>query len=219
RAFYHVTSKEALWPILHSFPGRFNDGPADWDKFREVNQLFAEAACEQATDDALIWVHDYNLWLVPYYVRQMKPNARIAFFHHTPFPAPDVFNVLPWREEILESLLSCDVVGFHIPRYGENFASTACAMMGAEREPSVPAQSPFEPKGVALAEPMITPALQYKGRKVTIDVWPIGANPGLIDKHLADKKARERVAEIEREIGDRRFFVSVGRVDYVKGTK
>lgn len=219
RAFYHVTSKEALWPILHSFPGRFNYGPADWDNFREVNRLFAEAACEQAADDALIWVHDYNLWLVPYYVRQMKPDARIAFFHHTPFPAPDVFNVLPWREEILESLLSCDVVGFHIPRYGENFAATACSMMGAERGPSVPAQSPFEPTGVALAEPKVTTSLQYNGRKVTIDVCPIGANPALIDKHLAEKKARDRVAEIEREIGDRRFFVSVGRVDYVKGTK
>jgi glucosylglycerol-phosphate synthase len=126
KAFYHVTSKEALWPILHSFPGMFNYGPADWENFREVNRLFAEAACEQAADDALIWVHDYNLWLVPHYVRQIKPNARIAFFHHTPFPAADIFNVLPWREEILTSLLSCDVVGFHIPRYAENFASVAC---------------------------------------------------------------------------------------------
>ncbi|MCA8885393.1 MAG: trehalose-6-phosphate synthase, partial [Hyphomonadaceae bacterium] len=96
KAFYHVTSKEALWPILHSFPGLFNYGPADWENFREVNRLFAEAACEQAADDALIWVHDYNLWLVPLFVRQIKPHARIAFFHHTPFPAPDVFNVLPW---------------------------------------------------------------------------------------------------------------------------
>ncbi|MGE0740371.1 MAG: glucosylglycerol-phosphate synthase [Hyphomonadaceae bacterium] len=219
KAFYHVTSKEALWPILHSFPGRFNYGPADWENFREVNRLFAEAACEQAADDALIWVHDYNLWLVPYYVRQLKPDARIAFFHHTPFPAPDVFNVLPWREEILASLLSCDVVGFHIPRYAENFAATACAMMGAERGLSSAAQSPFERAGVALAEPNVTESLHYQGRQVSIDVWPIGANPALIDQYLAADKARARVAEIEREIGDRRFFVSVGRVDYVKGTK
>jgi len=219
KAFYHVTSKEALWPILHSFPGLFNYGPADWDNFREVNRLFAEAACEQAADDALIWVHDYNLWLVPHYVRQMKPDARIAFFHHTPFPAPDVFNVLPWREEILESLLSCDVVGFHIPRYAENFAATACSMMGALRGPSAPVDSPFEPAGVALAEPSVTSALHYKDRKVSIDVWPIGTNPALIDTYLAADKARTRVAEIEREIAERKFFVSVGRVDYVKGTK
>lgn len=219
KAFYHVTSKEALWPILHSFPGMFNYGPADWENFREVNRLFAEAACEQAAEDALIWVHDYNLWLVPYYVRQIKPNARIAFFHHTPFPAPDVFNVLPWREEILRSLLSCDIVGFHIPRYSENFASAACSLMGATREEVRAAELPFHATGVALAEPSVTTALKYEGRCVGIDAWPIGTNPRVIDAHLATEKARERVAQIENDIGDRRLLMSVGRVDYVKGTK
>jgi len=219
KSFYHVTSKEALWPILHSFPGMFNYGPADWENFREVNRLFAEAACEQAADDALIWVHDYNLWLVPHYVRQIKPDARIAFFHHTPFPASDVFNVLPWREEILASLLSCDIVGFHIPRYSENFASAACALMGAKRAHVRPAESPFHPTGVALAEPQVTTALTYQGRRVAIDAWPIGANPRVIDAHLATDKAQQRVEQIAEEMGDRRLLMSVGRVDYVKGTK
>lgn len=219
KSFYHVTSKEALWPILHSFPGMFNYGPVDWNGFREVNRLFAEAACEQAADDALIWVHDYNLWLVPHYVRQIKPNARIAFFHHTPFPAADVFNVLPWRDEILESLLSCDIVGFHIPRYSENFASVACSLMGATREEVRDVEGPFHPSGVALAEPTVTTALNYKGRRVGIDAWPIGANPRVIDAYLAKPEARERVAQIEAEIGERRLLMSVGRVDYVKGTK
>lgn len=219
KAFYHVTSKEALWPILHSFPGMFNYGPVDWETFREVNRLFAEAACEQAADDALIWVHDYNLWLVPHYVRQIKPNARIAFFHHTPFPAADVFNVLPWREEILNSLLSCDIVGFHVPRYSENFASVACSLMGATREQAHAAEGPFRPTGVALAEPTVTTALSYKGRTVGIDAWPIGTNPRVIDAHLATTQAAQRMARIESEIGDRRLLMSVGRVDYVKGTK
>jgi glucosylglycerol-phosphate synthase len=219
KAFYHVTSKEALWPILHSFPGAFNYGPVDWENFREVNRLFAEAACEQAADDALIWVHDYNLWLVPHYVRQIKPNARIAFFHHTPFPAADVFNVLPWRAEILESLLSCDIVGFHIPRYAENFASVACSLMGAKRTEVRDAEGPFEPTGVALSEPSVTTAMEYKGRRVGIDAWPIGTNPRVIDAHLATPEAGERVAQIEAEIGDRLLLMSVGRVDYVKGTK
>lgn len=219
KAFYHVTSKEALWPILHSFPGMFNYGPVDWETFREVNRLFAEAACEQAADDALIWIHDYNLWLVPHYIRQIKPNARIAFFHHTPFPAADVFNVLPWREEILKSLLSCDIVGFHIPRYAENFASVACSLMGATRTEVHAADGPFRPTGVALAEPSVTTALSYEGRRVGIDAWPIGTNPRLIDAHLATSESQERLASIELDIGDRRLLMSVGRVDYVKGTK
>ena len=219
KAFYHVTSKEALWPILHSFPGMFNYGPVDWENFREVNRLFAEAACEQAADDAFIWVHDYNLWLVPHYVRQIKPNARIAFFHHTPFPAPDVFNVLPWRKEIVSSLLDCDLVGFHIPRYAENFASVACSLLGAKREHVRDVEGPFNPFGAALSEPSVTTALSHKGRRIDIDAWPIGTNPRVIEMHLSNFKAGQRVAEIRSEVGDRRLIVSVGRVDYVKGTK
>ena len=69
RSFYHVTSKEALWPILHSFPWLFRYENVDWSTFREVNALFAQAAAEQADDDGLVWVHDYNLWLVPKYLR------------------------------------------------------------------------------------------------------------------------------------------------------
>ena len=219
KGFYHVTSKEALWPILHSFPGHFNYGPADWENFREVNRLFAEAACEQAADDALIWVHDYNLWLVPKFVREIKPNARIAFFHHTPFPAPDVFNILPWRRQILESLLACDIVGFHIPRYAENFASAACSLMGAERTDTREVEGPFCPHGAALSEPQVTTALTHNGRRIDIDAWPIGTNPRVIDLHLSTFDAGQRVSEIKSQIGDQRLIVSVGRVDYVKGTK
>ena len=219
KAFYHVTSKEALWPILHSFPGKFNYGPVDWDNFRNVNRLFAEAACEQASDDAFIWVHDYNLWLVPHFIRKIKPNARIALFHHTPFPSPDAFNVLPWREEILGSLLDCNIVGFHIPRYAENFASVACSLMGAERDDVRQVKGPFSPIGTALSEPHVTTALKYEGRRVEIDAWPIGTNPQVIEKHLSSFEAGQRVAEIHSEVGDRRLIISVGRVDYVKGTK
>lgn len=93
KSFSHVTSKEALWPVLHSFPWLFQYENVDWGTFREVNRLFAQAASDQAGDDALIWVHGYNLWLVPKYLREIQPDPKIAFFHHTPFPAPDVFNI------------------------------------------------------------------------------------------------------------------------------
>ena len=130
--FYHITSKEAFWPILHSFPYHFTSETSDWENFQEINRLFAETACEEAADDALIWIHDYNLWLAAKYIRQQKPNARIAFFHHTPFPSVDIFNILPWREEIVDSLLCCDIVGFHIPRYSENFVNVARSLREVE---------------------------------------------------------------------------------------
>ncbi|HEV8035086.1 trehalose-6-phosphate synthase, partial [Yoonia sp.] len=128
REFYHVTSKEAFWPILHGFKERYNYDPVDWANFQDVNRRFAEAAAEEAAEGALVWVHDYNLWLVPGYLRTMRPDVRIAFFHHTPFPSADIFNMLPWRKEIVNSLLACDDIGFHIPRYASNFVSVATSL-------------------------------------------------------------------------------------------
>ncbi|MGA1083453.1 MAG: trehalose-6-phosphate synthase, partial [Burkholderiaceae bacterium] len=86
RSFYHVTSKATLWPILHSFPGRFDYDAAQWADFREVNQIFADGVCEAADTGAVVWVHDYNLWLVPGLVRAKRPDLTIGFFLHTPFP-------------------------------------------------------------------------------------------------------------------------------------
>ncbi|MGA1155128.1 MAG: trehalose-6-phosphate synthase, partial [Burkholderiaceae bacterium] len=71
-SFYHVTSKAALWPILHGFPGRFDYDAADWEAFREVNALFAKAVCATAAPGATVWVHDYNLWLVPGLVKAQR---------------------------------------------------------------------------------------------------------------------------------------------------
>lgn len=219
RSFYHVTSKEALWPILHSFPWMFNYGAVDWETFRQVNKAFADAAVEQAADDAIIWVHDYNLWLVPSYIRQKRPNARIAFFHHTPFPSADIFNILPWREEIIDSLLSCDLLGFHIPRYAENFAGVARSLRGVELGERIAVGPPFVDSGAALSEPSVIQTIRHEDRDIQLDAWPIGTNPNLINEHLSDFEAGQKVFEIRNEIGDQKLLVSVGRVDYVKGSK
>lgn len=217
--FYHVTSKEALWPILHSFPAKFDTSRTDWNTFREVNRLFAEAACEEAADDALIWVHDYNLWLVPAFVRKMRPNARIAFFHHTPFPAPDIFNILPWRDEILDSLLDCDLVGFHIPRYARNFSALVEALRPKASIEQVKVLPELKTEGDALSEPLTPTRVTVCGRTTAIDAFPIGTNPPLVKKYLESEKGASMLARIRSEIGDQKLIVSVGRVDYVKGTR
>lgn len=217
KSFYHVTSKEALWPVLHSFPWLFQYDNVDWATFREVNRLFAEAAAEQAEDDALIWVHDYNLWLVPMYLRKLKPNARIAFFHHTPFPAPDVFNVLPWREEIVDSLLACDLVGFHVPRYARNFSDVARVLRDARVEKTVRVHRTMSPVGMALSEPEVPVQLSAHGRTIGVDSFPVGTNPELIERHLQSEENRAFQERIRQELGGRRLLVAVGRTDYTKG--
>jgi glucosylglycerol-phosphate synthase len=217
--FYHITSKEAFWPILHSFPYHFTYETSNWENFKQVNRLFAEAACEEAADDALIWVHDYNLWLAPQYIREIKPNAKIAFFHHTPFPSVDIFNILPWREEIVDSLLCCNIVGFHIPRYSENFVNVARSLREVEvlNRESVPEN--LTPVGTALAEPEMTTQLRWRDRVVNVDAFPVGTNPQRISEILHSEETEKRYKEILEQLQGRKLIVSAGRVDYVKGVR
>ncbi len=219
RDFYHVTSKEAFWPILHSFPYHFTSESSNWENFVKINRLFAEAACEEAADDALIWVHDYNLWLAPQYIREKKPNARIAFFHHTPFPSVDIFNILPWREAIVDSLLCCDVVGFHIPRYSENFVNVARSLRPIDIVETTKVTGHMTPVGIALAEPEVNTKLKYKNQIVKVDAFPVGTSPQNILDVLHTPEAEAKVAEIRKTIEGRKLIIAAGRVDYVKGNK
>lgn len=216
-SFYHVTSKEALWPILHSFPSLFQYENVDWKTFREVNYLFAEAAAAQVEDDGLVWIHDYNLWLVPAYLRAMKPDVRIAFFHHTPFPGPDIFNVLPWRREIVDSLLDCDLVGFHIPRYAKNFADVARALNCAEIEAVETVEEGLSPSGTALSEPEVPATVRGPKRVVNLGVTPVGTNPTMIENYLTTGENQKLQRQLLEELGGRKLLMTVGRTDYTKG--
>jgi glucosylglycerol-phosphate synthase len=216
-SFYHVTSKEAFWPILHSFKERYNYDPVDWPTFRKVNWTFAEAAAAEAAPGAVVWIHDYNLWLVPGYLRTMRPDLRISFFHHTPFPSADMFNVLPWRKEIVESLLSCDVVGFHIPRYAANFVSVARSVFDVEVTRRAPVNPDFLTDVSALTERSMPLELGYSGRRVSLVAAPVGVDVDYIEERARHPETEAKAAEIRAWLGDARLVLSVGRTDYTKG--
>jgi len=216
-SFYHITSKEAFWPILHSFKERYNYEPVDWPTFREVNWSFAEAAAAEAAHGAVVWVHDYNLWLVPTYLRQMRPDLVISFFHHTPFPSADMFNVLPWRKEIIESLLACDVVGFHIPRYAVNFVQVARSMFDVETVRREAVRADFSPEGTALSERSMPVELAYGERHVMINAFPVGVDVDYIEQTAIEPEIVARLAEIREELGEAKLLLSVSRTDYTKG--
>jgi glucosylglycerol-phosphate synthase len=217
--FYYVVSKEALWPILNSFPSLYSTENCQWSVFREVNRKFAEAACDEAAPGAVVWVHDYNLWLVPGMVRRMRPDVRIAFFHHTPFPAPDVFNILPWRDEILDSLLACDLVGFHVPRYARNFVALVQSLRRVDRLVERAVVPELQATGTALSEPVTPESITVDGRTVRIDAHPIGTHAELIRRTVQKPENLARVARIRREMAGQTVIVSIGRVDYAKGTR
>ena len=219
-SFYHVTSKESIWPILHTFPNYFDVNNADWGIFEEVNRRFAEAACREAAQGATVWVHDYNLWLAPGYIRAERPDLKIAFFHHTPFPGNDVFAILPWRREILESLLCCDLVGFHIPRYTENFARAANCLLGAKKGPKRGVNARFLSTGSALTEPSETPWLTYEGRTIQLLSSPVGTSPDVIQGLVSDPEIQALGQRIEEDTRKgRKLILSASRVDYTKGNE
>ncbi len=217
KSFYHVTSKEALWPILHSFKERYNYMPVDWSTFREVNWQFAQAAAAEADDGDIVWVHDYNLWLVPMYLRQLKPNVRIAFFHHTPFPSADMFNVLSWRAEIIESLLACDAIGFHIPRYTANFVAIAKSHFDVEEVESIPVRNEFSSRGMALSEERAPTKIRYQGRDIHLSSHPVGVDVDYIEATAKNSETKTKLAKIRDYLGDARLLLSVSRTDYTKG--
>lgn len=217
QSFYHVSSKEAFWPILHGFKERYNYDPVDWPTFREVNWAFAEAAAAEAAEGAVVWIHDYNLWLVPGYLRQLRPDVKITFFHHTPFPGADIFNVLPWREEILKSLLACDVVGFHIPRYVNNFVSAARSLLETTVVGREKVREGMTSRATALSEQTVPTMLEFEGRTIALQASPVGVDVGHIEAIAQRPETAASAAEIREELGKAKLLLSVGRTDYTKG--
>src|SRR5690606_31349513 len=106
-------SNETLWPLFHSFPSYANYDHTNWHSYKSVNEKYAEAIIRIAHPQDTIWIHDYQLMLVPQLLRKAMPEAEIGFFQHIPFPSQELFRLLPWREEILHGVMGADLVGFH----------------------------------------------------------------------------------------------------------
>jgi glucosylglycerol-phosphate synthase len=216
--FYKKFSKEAFWPIIFSFPDKAEFRQAHWERFLEVNRLFAERTAHEAAEYAVVWVHDYNLWMVPAFLRPLRPDLRIAFFHHTAFPSSDVFNILPWRREIIGSLLQCDYVGFHIPRYVENFVDAVRSFSPVDLCSSVPCAPRFLTYGCALGVDTMTTAIEAGGRRVSLGAHPVGTDAALIERIVATPQVRLQADAIRDYLGGAVGIVSIERLDYVKGT-
>ena len=116
--YYEGMSNASLWPLYHDVVEKPEYHRAWWDTYVQVNKRFAERAAAVAAENAIVWVHDYQLQLVPALLRQQRPDLTIGFFLHIPFPPYELFTQLPWRSAIVEGLLGADLVGFPAPRRG-----------------------------------------------------------------------------------------------------
>lgn len=216
--FYKKFSKEAFWPIIFSFPDKAEFHQAHWERFLEVNRLFAEQTAREAAYGATAWIHDYNLWMVPAFLRPLRPDLTIAFFHHTAFPSSDVFNILPWRRDIIGSLLQCDYVGFHIPRYVENFVDAVRSFAPVEVAGSIPCAPRFLTYGCALGVDRMMTAIEVGGRRVALGAHPVGTDVKLIRRLAESSEVRRQLAELDGLLEGRTGIVSIERLDYVKGS-
>ncbi|MCK2096175.1 glucosylglycerol-phosphate synthase [Thauera aromatica] len=216
--FYKRFSKEAFWPTLHTFWERAVFREEDWTVFLKVNRLFAERAAAEAAEGAVVWIHDYNLWMVPATLRELRPDLKIAFFHHTYFPSADVFNVLPWRRDIIGSLLQCDYIGFHIPRQAENFVDVARGT-GPLKVLETRACAPrYLTYGCAVGLDEVSTVIEAGGRRIGLGAHPVGLDVERVRAVLAAPQTTARMATLRRELAGTRVILSVERLDYTKST-
>lgn len=215
--FYKRFSKESFWPIIFSFPDRATFIEEHWKHFCEINRLFAERTAEVSALGATVWIHDYNLWMTPAYLRDLRPDLKIAFFHHTAFPGADVFNIIPWRRDIVASLLKCDYVGFHIPRYVENFVDVVRSNSPVQILTKEACAPTFLTFGCALGVEEMSRKIKTPYGIMGVGAHPVGIDNSKIENVIADEQTQARVYNLRSESKGRKLLLSVERLDYVKG--
>lgn len=196
-AYYLGFCNASLWPLYHDAIREAEFHPTWWDTYRQVNRRFAEIVADQHQPGDLIWVHDYQLQLVPAMLRRLQPTSRIGYFLHIPFPPVEIFARLPWRRQILHGLLGADVVAFQTERAVGNF------LAAAER---------FTDAVVGRR------ALAVAGRRVQVQCAPISIDTAAYQSLSSTPRVRERAAALREEIGHpRKVLLGADRLDYTKG--
>lgn len=199
--FYSGFSNEVLWPLFHDLQSRCNFNPRYWDTHISINARFAEKAAAEAQPGDLIWVHDYHLMSVATGLRKLGIGERLAYFHHIPFPGPDIFEKLPWREEILTALLDFDVVGFQTLRDRRNFIS--CLRQFVK-----------EAEITTLGDHLI---IDEPGRRTIVGAFPIGIDFEEFAMGASHQDVADRAEQIARDLNGNRIILGVDRLDYTKG--
>jgi trehalose 6-phosphate synthase len=201
-AYYEGFANATLWPLYHDVVATPRFERSWWEAYRRVNERFADATAQTAADGATVWVQDYQLQLVPHLLRQRRPDLRIGFFLHIPFPPGELFAQLPWRREVVEGLLGADVIGFQTAGGAENFRRVATRLTDAEADP--------ETSGEQLTAP--------DGRTVAVAAHPISVDAPQLDEMARDAETAKRAEALRHELGDpRTVLLGVDRLDYTKG--
>lgn len=202
--YYEGFSNSTLWPLYHDVivPPEYHR--TWWDRYKKVNQRFAEAVLKIAAPNATVWVHDYQLQLVPRLLRLARPDLKIGFFLHIPFPASSIFAQLPWRNQILDGLSGADLVGFQRETDASNFAR--CMKRFTK----------YTVKGTVATPPEDGPLPNICSAKS----HPISIDAQQIAMLSRDPEIIARAAQIRQELGNpKTIMLGVDRLDYTKGIR
>jgi trehalose 6-phosphate synthase len=196
--YYEGFSNGTLWPLYHDViatPGFHREW---WEAYVKVNQRFADRTAAAAEQGAVVWIQDYQLQLVPAMLRKQRPDLRIGYFLHIPFPPTELFQQLPWRDQILEGLLGADLVGFQVSGDAQNFVRLVRTRLRRETRRDE----------IRTAD----------GRTVLARAYPIAIAAQELHQLAASEEVAARAAAIRHELGDPDvLFLGVDRLDYTKG--
>jgi trehalose 6-phosphate synthase len=198
--YYEGFSNATLWPLYHDVivPAEYHR--EWWDAYVRVNRRFAESAAQAAAEGSVVWVQDYQLQLVPQLLRELRPDLRIGFFLHIPFPPSELFAQLPWRRQIVSGLLGADLVGFQRAGAVGNFLDIACRYTAARRVSS--------------------DEVVLDGRRVQAGSFPISLDVDEVEQLAQDAAVRARAQQIRAELGNpQHVLLGVDRLDYTKGIR
>jgi trehalose 6-phosphate synthase len=201
--YYHGFTNRTLWPLFHDLVVQPVIDRSWWRSYETVTRRFADAVERVVSASPVpptVWIQDYHLLLLPQFVRERFPDLRIGVFLHTPFPAPELFARLPWREALLGGMLAADSVGFHTAQYRDNFLRTV--------------QRVF-PSAQVLGDSVI----REDGRRVRALVHPISIDTEDFAALARSEATDLEVASLKAQFGDRKVFLGVDRLDYTKGIR
>ncbi|KAF4655646.1 hypothetical protein FOL47_009343 [Perkinsus chesapeaki] len=201
--YYNGFCNNTLWPLFHyitpPMEGVIQRNTLEWETYQKVNAKFVDAIMNVLTDNDLVWAQDYHLMLVPKLLRERVPNASIGWFLHTPFPSAEIYRMLPQREELLQGLLSANLLAFHVYDYVRHFLSSCRQLTSLE----------ITPRGVD--------ATPLNGNFVRCTAIPIGIDPTSFTSVAESQSVATRVASLKEQWGGRKVILGVDRLDYIKG--
>lgn len=203
--YYLGFSNKTVWPLFHYFTEYTSFDYYQWKAYKRVNQKFADQVLAHCEDGDTVWVHDYQLMLLPGLIRKVKPNLTIGFFLHIPYPSFEIFRLFPWREELLHGILGADMIGFHTYDYERHFLSSVKRILGLE---------------VQFNE------IIYGNNIIKVDSFPMGIDYSRFHEAAknANKKLVEEPSELQKRLlshkdsdADTKLILSIDRMDYTKG--